>query len=115
MERIIPNSFTELLAGLLLLAALLVALISLIKKEKKQVTKMAAILFVASLCLFSDNGWIYFAGVFIIVTTVTELDFLQNIAAAIRGDKNLFKKKEETKEEIQEKVTSNPTEHLSDL
>ncbi len=108
MDRIIPNSFTELLAGLLLLAALLVALISLIKKDKKQVTKMSAILFVASLCLFSDNGWIYFAGVFIIVTTITELDFLQNIAAVIQGNKNYFKKNEDEKEES----NSTPTEHI---
>lgn len=112
MERILPNSFIELLAGLLLLAALLVALVSLVKKDKKQVTKMAAILFVTSLCLFSENGWIYFVGVLIIVTTIVELDFFQNIASGIdrlRGDKGAIEKNKEA----QEKVDSSPTEHIT--
>lgn len=99
MEQILPDSFTELLAGVLMIAALLVALISLLKTDKKAITKMFAILFVASLCLFSGNGWIYFVGVSIIAVAVTELDFLQNIIATIRGDKQRFEQKKAVQKE----------------
>ncbi len=99
MDKILPNSFIELIAGVLMLAALLVALISLIRKDRKAVNKMAAILFVASLCLFSGNGWIYFVGVSIIAIAVTELDFLQNIIATIRGDKEHFEREKAVQEE----------------
>ena len=99
MERILPDSFIELIAGILMLAALLVALISLLRKDRKAITKMAAILFVASLCLFSANGWIYFVGVSIIAIAVTELDFLRNIIATIRGDTEHFERKKVVQEE----------------
>ena len=110
MQQILPDSFTELLAGVLMLAALLVAMISLLKKDKKAITKMAAILFIASLCLFSDNGWIYFVGVSIIATAVTELDFLQNIFATIRGDKEHFERVKAAQEEVPEPATEPVTE-----
>jgi hypothetical protein len=87
MEQLLPASFTELLAGILLLAALFVALSSLSKAYRRTATKTAGILFVASLCLFSQNGWVYFVGVVIIATSLSELDFLRNVSAAIRGER----------------------------
>lgn len=109
MQQILPHSFIELIAGILMLSALLVALISLLRKDRKAVTKMAAILFVASLCLFSGNGWIYFVGVSIIAIAVTELDFLRNIIATIRGDTEHFERKKVVKEEP-EPVTETASE-----
>lgn len=87
MEQLLPASFTELLAGILLLAALFVALSSLSKANRRIATKTAGILFVASLCLFSQNGWVYFVGVVIIATSLSELDFLRNVSAMVRGEK----------------------------
>lgn len=87
MEKIIPNSFIELLGGVLLIAALIAALVSLFQKNKRPTTKLAGILFVASLCLFSSNGWIYFVGVLIIATAITDLDFIQNVVSAIKGNR----------------------------
>jgi len=87
LERILPASFIEMLAGILLVAALIFALVSLFKDNKKPVTRLAAILFVASLCLFSDNGWIYFIGVLLISTAIIDLDFLQNFISVVKGNK----------------------------
>ncbi len=84
-ERILPGSFIELLAGILLLAALVFTLASLFKENKRPITRLAAILFVSSLCLFSDNGWIYFVGVFIIATAIIDLDFIQNVVGIFKG------------------------------
>jgi len=87
LDRILPGSFIEMLAGILLIAALVFALISLFKGNKKPVTRLAAILFVASLCLFSDNGWIYFIGVLLISSAIVDLDFLQNFITVVKGHK----------------------------
>lgn len=62
---------------------------------------MFSILIVTSLALFSSHAVTYFAAIFIIATAVTELEFLQNLAAIIRKDENYFNYKKEilTKEE----------------
>ena len=104
MEQLLPASFTELLAGILLLAALFVALSSLSKAYRRTATKTAGILFVASLCLFSQNGWVYFIGVVIITTSLSELDFLRNVSAAIRGASMEAKHPETSSEEPAEGV-----------
>ncbi len=88
-ERILPGSFIELLAGILLLAALVFALVSLMTENKRPITRLSAILFVSSLCLFSDNGWIYFVGVFIIATAIIDLDFIQNVVGIFKGTRQL--------------------------
>ena len=59
--------------------------------------RVSAILFVVSLSLFANNGYCYFAAIFIIATAVTQLDFLQNLAAIIRGSKEYFDYKKENK------------------
>jgi hypothetical protein len=52
--------------------------------------RLAAILLVASLALFANSTWTYFAAIFIIATAVTELEFLEKLAAIIRGSKEYF-------------------------
>ncbi len=99
-ERILPGSFIELLAGILLLAALIFTLASLFKENKRPITRLAGILFVSSLCLFSDNGWIYFVGVFIIATAIIDLDFIQNVVAIFKGTRQLSTHKEPDVKEV---------------
>ncbi|BDW94847.1 hypothetical protein MACH10_05320 [Thalassospira tepidiphila] len=50
---------------------------------------------VVSLALFSSHWVTYFAAIFIVATAVTELEFLQNLAAIIRKDENYFNYKKE--------------------
>jgi hypothetical protein len=85
MERLLPASFTELLGGLLLVAALVVAMVSVSRRNRAPTTRMSALLLIASLCLFSHSAWVYFTGVIIIALTVSETGFLDNLACLIRG------------------------------
>jgi hypothetical protein len=55
-----------------------------------QAIRLAAILLVASLSLFANSTWTYFAAIFIIATAITELEFLEKLAAIIRGSKEYF-------------------------
>lgn len=85
MEQLLPASFIELLGGLLLVAALVVALASLSQQRRTASARTAALLLIASLCLFSQSAWVYFTGVLIIALTVSEMGFLENLASLIRG------------------------------
>lgn len=69
-------------------------------------TKLFVLLFVVSLALFADHVATYFAALFIVATSVTELEFLQNLAAIIRGDRAYFeyKAKQLSKEQVEQKV-----------
>jgi hypothetical protein len=64
------------------------------------------LLFVISLALFANHWTTYFAALFIVATSVTELEFLQNLAAIIRGDRAYFeyKTKQLSKEQVERKV-----------
>jgi hypothetical protein len=85
-----PQSFPELLAGVIAVTALLLTIISLLSRLRGHATRMLAILFATSIALFSDHWTTYFAALFIVATAVTELEFLQNLAAIIRGNKPYF-------------------------
>lgn len=52
--------------------------------------RIGAILLVTSLALYSDSFGTYFAAIFIVATAVTELEFLEKLAAIIRGSKEYF-------------------------
>ena len=96
MDNLIPNSFVEALAGSLVLAAIVVGAISLMPSLRAHSLRLMALLFVGSLSLFSNHWSTYFASIFVIATAVTELEFLQNLAAIIRGNKEYFDFKKET-------------------
>ncbi len=51
---------------------------------------MSGIFFLLALAVIAKEFWTYFAAIFILGTLVTEVEFLQNLAAIIRGDKNYF-------------------------
>lgn len=65
---------------------------------------MLSLLLVAGISIYSNHPVNYFAALFIVATAVTELEFLQNLAAIIRGNKEYFSYKIETlsKEEKKE-------------
>ncbi|EPT8082170.1 TPA: DUF423 domain-containing protein [Vibrio parahaemolyticus] len=117
MERLLPASFIEALGASLIALAMLFAALSLFPKLRIHSLKLLALLFVAGLCLFSNNTTTYFAALFIIATAVTELEFLQNLAAIIRGNKEYFTYKIEalSSEEKQEKIAKEQHIDLSSL
>lgn len=52
--------------------------------------RIGGILTVITLSVLANNAWCYFAAIFIVGTTITKLEFLQIIAAIIRGDNKYF-------------------------
>ncbi len=100
MNNLVPTSFLQLLSGVLCVVATIFAFLSLLSCFKSHALRLSAIMFVAALALFCNNAWDYFAALFIIATAVTEIEFLQNLAAIIRGDKNYFAYKQAVAGEI---------------
>ena len=117
MNNLLPLSFIQLLAGALCITATVLAFLSLMPFFRTHALRLSAIIFIASLSLFCNNVWNYFAALFIIATAVTEIEFLQNLAAIIRGDKNYFAYKQAIAGEINpsqignEPVTKSPMEN----
>ncbi|MEE9270952.1 MAG: hypothetical protein V3V49_11905 [Candidatus Krumholzibacteria bacterium] len=109
MDRYFPTSFVELIGGVTALAAVGLAVLSIRTRGRAHATKMFAILSVASLACFSHHWGTYMVALFIVATAVTELDFLQNLAAIIRGNKPYFEYKKEllSPEEAQRKIEAN--------
>lgn len=95
MSTLTPQTFPELLAGVITVVALLLAIASLFSRLRGHATRILAILFATAIALFADHWTTYFAALFIVATAVTELEFLQNLAAIIRGNKPYFDYKKE--------------------
>jgi len=90
MQSYLPENFREVVAAAALLVGFVFAFISLAKDQKEHTLRITGIFSLLGLCLFSNNPSTYFAAVFIIATAVTQLEFLQNLAAIIRGSKDYF-------------------------
>ncbi|MCR9801389.1 hypothetical protein NB592_21310 [Vibrio parahaemolyticus] len=96
MEYIVPpDSYISLIGTVTLLVSIFCLFITFIEKLRNHATKLFSIMLVASLSFFSSHWTTYFAAIFIVATAVTELEFLQNLAAIIRKDENYFKYKKE--------------------
>lgn len=95
MEIIKLENYSSLIGTAVLLVALICLLSSYFYNDKGHTIKLFSILIIASLSLFSDHWATYFAAIFIVATAVTELEFLQTLAAIIRKDKNYFEYKKE--------------------
>lgn len=109
MNNLLPISFLQLLAGVLCIIGIIFAFLSLLSSFRSHALRLSAIILIVSLSLFCNNGWNYFAALFIIATAVTEIEFLQNLAAIIRGDKNYFAYKQAIAGEIhQSQVDKEP-------
>ncbi len=90
MENFLPPSFIELVAGIFSICSIIAILCSIKSDIRTCSIRVFSISSIIALALFSDNGWVYFASVFIIATVITETEFLQNLAAIIRGSKPYF-------------------------
>lgn len=90
MEKFLPSTFIQIIAGIFSICSIIAVLCSIKRTIRTHSIRIFAISFISALALFSDNGWVYFASVFIIATVITETEFLQNLAAIIRGSKPYF-------------------------
>lgn len=95
IQTLIPDNYSSFIASITLVVAIICLFISFSEKQKSHSTKIFSIMLVASLSLFSAHWATYFAAIFIVATAVTELEFLQNLAAIIRKDENYFNYKKE--------------------
>jgi hypothetical protein len=89
-NKLIPESFREIVAVISILLGFLFSFFSLKSSLREHSLRVTGLLLLLGLCLFANNEWCYFAAIFIIATAVTQLDFLQNLAAIIRGSKEYF-------------------------
>jgi hypothetical protein len=90
MNLPLPKSFSEIAFGVLALVGIIFAFISFSQSKRPYAIRMSGIFFLFALAVVANSFWTYFAAIFILATLVTELEFLQNLAAIIRGDKNYF-------------------------
>lgn len=89
------------------LVGLLALIFLLFTRDVKQMTQVAGSILVISITLFADHAAVYTISVFVIATLVTELQFLEKIAALIWNRKEYWKYLESaTVEEIRNKVES---------
>jgi len=82
------ETWLDLVATALVALAVLYTVIGLFGFARA--IRISAILIVTSLALFSDSFGTYFAAIFIVAAAVTELEFLEKLAAIIRGSKEYF-------------------------
>jgi hypothetical protein len=112
LNQLIPANFREALGASSVTLAVVLLFISLIRTQRDHALRGAGLLLVFGIVLFANNGWTYFAGAFIAATAVTQLEFLQNLAAILRGaSKEYFKYHREfiPPREIEEKVAQDVT------
>jgi hypothetical protein len=96
MDNFYPLSFVQAVGGVLCGSALVFSFISLFDGARTHAIRILAVFFVVALSLFANHVTVYFAAVFIIATAVTELEFLQTLAAILRGNKEYFAFKKDT-------------------
>jgi hypothetical protein len=113
-----PDSYGEVLATGLLVVGFGLAALSL---RAKDVVRLAGVFIVAGIAVAADDGFTYFASVFIVATVITELDFLEKLAAIIRGNDAYFRYRteslslEETKRRAAEELpTGEPSSETSE-
>lgn len=96
MDSFHPLNFFQASAGVFGAFALIFGVLSLFEGLRTHAIRMLAIFLVVALSLFANSPTVYFSAVFIIATAVTELEFLQTLAAIIRGNKDYFTFRKET-------------------
>jgi hypothetical protein len=90
MEALLPTNYLQFTGGIFFLFAIIFLFISLYKKLSIHSMKAFAMLSIIGVSLIANHLAIYFLVVFVIATAVTELDFLKDVAAIVRGSKNYF-------------------------
>ncbi|EKF9792879.1 hypothetical protein AB1Z04_003500 [Vibrio cholerae] len=92
---LVPDKFSSFIGTVSIVVAFFCMYMTFIEKQRAHATKLFAIMIVVSLSFFASHWGTYFAAIFIVATAVTELDFLQNLAAIISKDKNYFEYRKE--------------------
>lgn len=82
------DTFLDLVATVLVGVTVVFSVLALFGLARA--VRLGAILLVTALALYSDAFGTYFAAIFIVATAVTELEFLEKLAAIIRGSKEYF-------------------------
>lgn len=90
MINFLPSNIRELISILVILVGIIFSFISIIKTDRDYILRITALFLLTGIALFANNPYCYFATIFIIATAVTQLEFLQNLAAIIRGSKEYF-------------------------
>ena len=85
-----PKDFTELIGALAFVWLVIFAFLSLSDKRRDHSLKILGIASIICLSLFAKNAAVFFAGVFIIATAITSIEFLENLAAIISRSKEYF-------------------------
>jgi len=100
MEIPIPKTFNDIFAALFCLVSVTAIFISLKNSLRSHSIRLSAIALIGGLALFCNNVWVYAASVFIVATAITETEFLQNLAAILRGSSHYFDYKKAISGEI---------------
>lgn len=111
----LPESPIHAIGAVVVLLAIIISSLSLFRKETSYISKVYAILAIIGITLLANHVSTYFASIFIIATAVTELEFLQNLAAIIRGDKHYFEYLKTKQGDIPATPRSDTNEQLFDL
>lgn len=105
--------------NLLILASFILVIIfsflSLIKKLKQTSLKLTGLFFILIISLYAKNEWTYIFAILIAATTITNQEFLENIAAIFRGGiKEVYKYKVEklNNEEKMDKLKQDISEEI---
>ena len=111
MEKFIPENFRERLASVAFLVGLLYSFVSLNERKREHALRLTAMVFIFGISLLANNWACYFAAILVIAMR-TQLEFLQNVAAIIRGSKEYFDyaKCHQTPKEVQEKIKKDTEE-----
>jgi hypothetical protein len=90
IDHLTPENFRELLSSIAFLLGILFSVASIPAYWREHCIRMTGLFLLVGLALFANSPSVYFATVFIVATAVTQLEFLQNLAAIIRGSKEYF-------------------------
>jgi len=104
--QLLPANFREVVAVVAAVMAILYSFVSLPTRLREHGLRLTGLFLLLATVLFAHSAAAYFAAVFIIATAVTQLEFLQNLAAIIRGSKEYFdyKKQFVPPKEVEDKV-----------
>ncbi|WP_325892988.1 hypothetical protein [Grimontia sp. NTOU-MAR1] len=105
---------TKLIASLFAIVGLVACVILMFKSDRKLVTQLLGAILVVSISFSAHSALVYTISVFVIATLVTELQFLEKIAALIWNRKEYWEylTGKASREDIEEKARSEVDEEL---
>lgn len=110
LEYITNYPINEVMGLILICVCLILVIIFIWKSLKYSLLKLIGVFLVVALSLVSNDGVNYFLAILVVATLVTELDFLQNIAAILRNSESYFIHKFQTQHEINEDIVKEADE-----